>query len=154
MRGENYSVKQTIINQHKDFFDNLPKGYRQKKKKHLPERKKATRENLPINLFNYQTEDYHIKNAGLKTNTVYDPNMMAFGLNLDPYSKFSLSLEAVSGLGLPLEMERPLRTYCNLSDKFRNYRNPQRSALKQLEKRAKKCNPLKIDKKNITLEFI
>jgi len=151
---ENYSTKQTIINQHKEFFENLPKYYKPKKKRHLEERKKSKKEQLPINLFNYQTEDYHTRNAGLKTNTVYDPDMMKYQINLNPYDQFNHTLLEITGLPLPIEMEKPLKTYCNLSSKFKNYRNPQRSALRQLEKKNKKFNPLKIDKKNITLQFI
>lgn len=149
---ETYSVKETIINQHKEFFSELPKGYKPKPKSKLRGREKAKPINVDQNLFNYDTEDHHLKTAGLKTKTLYDPNLMRFSLNLSPYEVFCHSIEEIAGgIKLPDNCDKPLRQYCKYSKKFKNYRNPHRSALKQIERNNVKS--LQIDKKNITLEF-
>ena len=59
-----YSKKQTIINQHSDYFNSLPKHYKPKSKDDLPERKRAVTEFIDKNLINYKNEDYNSKPAG------------------------------------------------------------------------------------------
>ena len=154
MNIDNYSRKQTIIDQHPDHFDNLPKHYKPKKKPHLEGRKLYTKETIPINLFNYQTEDFHCQNAGLKNNTIFEPDKLQYKGSKNAYEHFNNSLlELTGGVPLPIEMSKPIRQFCDLSGKFNTYRNPERSILKQLEKKNKKKKCVTFEKKTTTLFF-